>query len=91
MDVAAAVGTTGHIDVIKDFGLKEPYRGSVPIISGELAEDFTYYFAVSEQTNSAVSLGVLVSPDYSVANAGASSSSFSPGLRRMRLRSLSLR
>jgi len=80
MDVAAAVGTTGQIDVIKDLGLKEPYRGSVPIISGELAEDFTYYFAVSEQTNSAVSLGVLVSPDYSVANAGGFIIQLLPGV-----------
>ncbi|EGG36138.1 molecular chaperone Hsp33 [Paenibacillus sp. cl141a] len=80
MDVAAAVGTTGQIDVVKDFGLKEPYRGSVPIISGELAEDFTYYFAVSEQTNSAVSLGVLVSPDYSVANAGGFIIQLLPGV-----------
>lgn len=80
MNVAAAVGTTGQIDVIKDLGLKEPYRGSVPIISGELAEDFTYYFAVSEQTNSAVSLGVLVSPDYSVANAGGFIIQLLPGI-----------
>lgn len=80
MNVAAAVGTTGYIHVIKDLGLKEPYRGSVPIISGELAEDFTYYFAVSEQTNSAVSLGVLVSPDYSVANAGGFIIQLMPGV-----------
>ncbi|MGM1050472.1 MAG: Hsp33 family molecular chaperone HslO [Bacillota bacterium] len=80
MNVAAAVGTTGYIHVIKDFGLKEPYRGSVPIISGELAEDFTYYFAVSEQTNSAVSLGVLVSPDYTVANAGGFIIQLLPGV-----------
>lgn len=80
MDVAAAVGRTGHIHVIKDLGLKEPYRGSVPIISGELAEDFTYYFAVSEQTNSAVSLGVLVSPDYTVASAGGFIIQLLPGI-----------
>lgn len=80
MDVAAAVGRTGHIHVIKDLGLKEPYRGSVPIISGELAEDFTYYFAVSEQTNSAVSLGVLVSPDYTVANSGGFIIQLLPGI-----------
>ncbi|ANY73580.1 Hsp33 family molecular chaperone [Paenibacillus ihbetae] len=80
MDVAAAVGRTGYIHVIKDLGLKEPYRGSVPIISGELAEDFTYYFAVSEQTNSAVSLGVLVSPDYTVASAGGFIIQLLPGI-----------
>ncbi|MEH7087357.1 Hsp33 family molecular chaperone HslO, partial [Neobacillus drentensis] len=60
LDVAGAVGTDGFIHIIKDLGLKEPYRGSIPIISGELAEDFTYYFAKSEQTPSAVGLGVLV-------------------------------
>jgi len=80
MDVAAAVGRTGYIHVIKDLGLKEPYRGSVPIISGELAEDFTYYFAASEQTNSAVSLGVLVSPDYTVASAGGFIIQLLPGI-----------
>lgn len=80
MNVAAAVGTSGYIHVIKDLGLKEPYRGSIPIVSGELAEDFTYYFAVSEQTNSAVSLGVLVSPDYTVANAGGFIIQLLPGI-----------
>ena len=60
LDVAAAVGTEGFLYITKDLGLKDPYKGSVPFISGELAEDFTYYFAKSEQTPSAVSLGVLV-------------------------------
>lgn len=70
LDVAGAVGTEGTIYIIKDLGLKEPYRGSVPIISGELGEDFTYYFATSEQTPSAVAVGVLVNPDHSVKVAG---------------------
>lgn len=70
LDVAAAVGREGSIYVTKDLGLKEPYRGSIPIISGELAEDFTYYFAKSEQTPSAVALGVLVDKDTSVKQAG---------------------
>jgi molecular chaperone Hsp33 len=60
LDVAGAIGQEGHIYVTKDIGLREPYKGSVPIVSGELGEDFTYYFAKSEQTPSAVSLGVLV-------------------------------
>ncbi len=60
LDVSGAVGSEGFIHVTKDIGLREPYRGGVPIISGELGEDFTYYFAQSEQTPSAVSLGVLV-------------------------------
>src|SRR5690606_30602732 len=52
LDVRGAVGE-GFIYVIKDLGLREPYRGSTPIVSGELADDFTYYFAKSEQTPSA--------------------------------------
>lgn len=70
LDVAGAVGRSGMVHVIKDLGMKEPYRGSSPIISGELAEDFTYYFSTSEQTPSAVALGVLVNPDHSVRAAG---------------------
>lgn len=70
LDVAGAVGTEGHIFVTKDLGMKEPYRGSIPIVSGELAEDFTYYFAKSEQTPSVVGLGVLVDTDNSVIEAG---------------------
>lgn len=70
LDVAGAVGRTGQIHVTKDLGLKDPYRGSVSIISGEIAEDFTLYFAESEQTPSAVGLGVLVDTDNSVLHAG---------------------
>ncbi|AJY74960.1 Hsp33 family molecular chaperone HslO [Paenibacillus beijingensis] len=80
LDVAGAVGRSGHIHVIKDLGLKEPYRGSVPIISGELGEDFTYYFASSEQTPSAVGVGVLVDTDGSVLQAGGFILQLLPGL-----------
>jgi molecular chaperone Hsp33 len=59
LDVGAAVGR-GTIYVVKDLGLREPYTGTSPIISGELGDDFTYYFTVSEQTPSSVGLGVLV-------------------------------
>ena len=59
LNVAGAVGTDGYVQVIKDLGLKEPYIGSYPLVSGEIAEDFTHYFALSEQTPSVVSLGVL--------------------------------
>lgn len=60
LDVGGAVGETGFINVIKDIGLKEPYVGICPLVSGEIAEDFAEYFAKSEQKNTAVSLGVLV-------------------------------
>lgn len=60
IDVAKAVGE-GWLEVTKDQGLKQPYTGQVPIVSGEIAEDFTYYLAKSEQIPSAVGLSVLLS------------------------------
>lgn len=63
LDVARAVGTNGSLTVIKDLGLKEPYIGQVPIVSGEIAEDITAYYATSEQTPSVCALGVLVEPE----------------------------
>ena len=63
LDVAKAIGTEGYINVVKDMGLKEPYIGISPIVSGEIAEDFAEYFAKSEQKNTAVALGVLVNRD----------------------------
>ena len=60
LDVGGAVGNEGFINIIKDIGLKEPYVGICPLISGEIAEDFAEYFAKSEQKNTAVALGVLV-------------------------------
>ena len=70
LDVAGAVGKEGNLTVMKDLGLKEPYIGQVPIISGEIAEDITSYFAVSEQLPSVCALGVLVNPDLSIQAAG---------------------
>ena len=60
LDVSKAVGKNGMMYIIKDIGLKDPYVGMTPIISGEIAEDFTNYFAKSEQTPTVVALGVLV-------------------------------
>jgi len=80
LDVAGVVGTDGFLYIIKDLGLKEPYRGSIPIVSGELAEDFTHYFAKSEQTPSAVALGVLVDVDYTVRASGGWIIQLLPGL-----------
>lgn len=70
LDVARAVGPEGNISVIKDLGLKDYFTGHVPIVSGEISEDFTYYFANSEQVPSAVGAGVLVNPDQSILAAG---------------------
>lgn len=62
LDVGKAFGN-GTLSVIKDLGLKEPYSGQTNLVSGEVAEDITYYFAVSEQTPGSVGLGVLVDPN----------------------------
>ena len=60
LDVGKAVGNQGFINVIKDIGLKEPYIGISPLITGEIGDDFANYFQVSEQKQTAVALGVLV-------------------------------
>ncbi|NLJ89391.1 MAG: Hsp33 family molecular chaperone HslO [Clostridiales bacterium] len=69
LDVGGAIGQ-GYINVIKDMGLKEPYSSQTNLISGEVAEDLTYYFATSEQVPSAVGLGVLMNKDNTVNVAG---------------------
>ena len=69
LDVAGAVGH-GILNVIKDMGMKEPYSGQVALQTGEIAEDLTYSFAVSEQVPSAVGLGVLMNKDNTVRQAG---------------------
>ena len=68
--VGLVVGTDGYLRVIKDLGLKEKFEGKTALVSGEIAEDFAYYFTVSEQTPSAVSLGVLVETNNQVIAAG---------------------
>lgn len=60
LDVGTAVGKEGMLYIIKDLGMGKPYSGMTPIVSGEIAEDFTNYFATSEQTPSVIALGVLV-------------------------------
>lgn len=68
--VGHAVGTNGYLEVVKDLNMKENWSGTVALQSGEIAEDFAYYFTASEQTPSAVSLGVLVNPDNTIQAAG---------------------
>lgn len=70
IDVSGAVGKNGYLNIIKDIGLKNPYIGTVPIVSGEIAEDFTNYFATSEQKPTVVALGVLVDKDGVVSAGG---------------------
>ncbi len=70
LDVGATVGTDGMLTVIRDLQMKEPYVGSVPLVSGEIGDDVTAYFARSEQTPTACALGVLVDTDCSVKVAG---------------------
>lgn len=70
LDVGGAVGQVGYINVIKDIGLKEPYRGISPLTSGEIADDFTNYFMNSEQRQTAIALGVLVNKDGVKASGG---------------------
>lgn len=70
LDVGATVGTDGTLTVIRDLQMKEPYIGSVSLVSGEIADDVTAYFAQSEQTPTACALGVLVDTDCSVKVAG---------------------
>ncbi|MBO5136474.1 MAG: Hsp33 family molecular chaperone HslO [Clostridia bacterium] len=70
LDVGGAVGTTGYMSVIKDLRLKEPYIGKIPLQTGEIGDDVAFYFAQSEQTPTAVALGVLVDKDISIMAAG---------------------
>ena len=69
LDVGGALGI-GVLSVIRDIGLKEPYVGQTILVSGEIAEDLTYYYATSEQTPSSVALGVLMNKDNTVRQAG---------------------
>lgn len=69
--VGTAVGKEGYLEVIKDLNMKENWSGTVALQSGEIGDDFAYYFTVSEQTPSAVSVGVLVDTDNSILSAGA--------------------
>lgn len=79
LDVGGAIGLNGSLLVIRDMGLKEPYVGQVPIHTGEIGDDLAYYFTASEQTPSAVGLGVLVEKDLSIKAAGGFIIQMMPG------------
>lgn len=79
LDVRRAVGASGFLSVVKDIGLRDYFTGQVPIVSGELGEDFTYYFVKSEQVPSSVGVGVLVNPDNTILAAGGFIIQLMPG------------
>lgn len=79
LDVSGALGNSGYLYVVKDIGLKEPFIGTTQIVSGEVAEDITNYFAVSEQTPTVCSLGVLINPNLTVNCAGGFMIQLLPG------------
>ena len=79
LDVRRAVGTSGTLTVVKDIGMRDFFTGQIPIVSGELGEDFTYYFSSSEQVPSSVGVGVLVNPDNSILAAGGFIIQLMPG------------
>ena len=81
IEVKGAVGTEGFLAVTKDLGLKEPFTGQVPLVSGELGEDFTYYLAKSEQIPSSVGLSVFVNSDNSIETAGGFMIQVMPGAK----------
>lgn len=88
LDVGGAVGTDGMLTISRDLGLKEPYIGSTKLVSGEIAEDFTYYFVESEQVGAACGLGVLVDTDRSVKKAGGFLVQLLPGAPELMIKQI---
>ncbi|MBE7036145.1 MAG: Hsp33 family molecular chaperone HslO [Ruminococcaceae bacterium] len=78
LDVGGAIGK-GSLAISRDLGMKEPYVGKAPLVTGEIGEDFTYYFAMSEQTPTAIALGVLVDTDLTAKQAGGFIVQLMPG------------
>lgn len=91
LNVGDAVGRNGHIEVIKDLHLRAPFSSTCELVSGEIAEDFTYYFAKSEQIPSSVGLGVLIDPDGNVLSSGGFLIQVMPGCTEETLTALEQR
>ena len=79
LDVSGAVGKKGRLTIVKSMGLKKPYSGSSELVSGEIAEDFTAYYALSEQQPTAMALGVLIGTDGTCIGAGGVILQLMPG------------
>ena len=79
LDVRRAVGTEGMLTIVKDLGMRDHFTGQTPIVSGEIGDDFTYYFVTSEQVPSSVGVGVLVNPDNTIKAAGGFILQLMPG------------
>ncbi|MGM9950492.1 MAG: Hsp33 family molecular chaperone HslO [Lysinibacillus sp.] len=88
LDVRAGVGDEGFMTIVKDLGLRDMFSSQTPIVSGEIAEDFTYYFATSEQVPSSVGLGVLVNPDNTILAAGGFILQIMPGCEEETIQAL---
>ena len=91
LDVRRAVGTDGMLTVVKDIGLKDYFTGQTPIVSGELGDDFTYYFVTSEQVPSSVGVGVLVNPDNTIKAAGGFILQLMPGTEEETITAIEVR
>lgn len=88
LDVKRAVGTDGVMTISKDIGLQHPFVGQIPLMSGEIGEDFTSYLLHSEQTPSAVGVGVLVNPDHTIQTAGGFMIQLLPGAGEETIRAI---